>query len=305
LSSASIGALLARATLSPARLYFRSFPLRAGKLWVWDHIIRPYVGWRPITTEAVTVSGLRLQGQLSDTIHGAVYFFGMWEPALTRYLNQHLDEGDVLIDVGANVGVHTMLAAQRVGPTGRVHAIEASPRIHAILRANLAANGLHNVTTYNLAAADRAETVTLSLHDQNNLGTTTTRAEPSSAAVVRETVQAMPLPDIVPRADLRRARMIKIDVEGAEWSVLQGLAPVMAELRPDISIVVEVDREALASQGVSVAQFLEFFESRGYQAMRLPDHSAALCINGAPTDLVPVNRNFEMADLLFRRGGVR
>lgn len=223
-----MAALIAGLVARIYRLYVRRLPVSLGQLWIWNRIIRPYVGWRPIHTEAVTRTGLRLSGQLSDTVHNAVYFFGVWEPALTRCISEQLSEGDIFIDVGANVGVHAMHAAQRVGRSGRVHAIEASPTIARILRRNLARNGLdHVVVTHNVAASDRPGTLTVFLHDASNLGATTTQRdnlEASRRYVGEESVAALPLADIVPLDDLLRARMIKIDVEGAEWLVLQGLA---------------------------------------------------------------------------------
>ncbi len=304
LPNSALGLFLADIVAGPVRLFFRYGPGELGKLWVWDHVVRPYVTWRPIRKKAVTESGLRLSGELTDTIHSAVYFFGVWEPALTDYISEQLAEGDVFIDIGANVGVHAMHAAQRVGRSGRVHAIEASPTICAILRRNVAANGLDNVVIHNIAVTDRTETITVLLHDQTNLGGTSMLrgdAEGSVPHVARETVDARPLPDIVPMDDLRRAKIIKIDVEGAEWLVLQGFAPVMPELRHDVSIVMEVNRSALVDHGHSVKELLDFFDSRGYHAMRMPQHSAATCIRRAPPKFLPLTDDFEVADLVLRR----
>ena len=291
--------------LSPVfRFYFRSFPVATGKLWVWTRIVQPYIAWRPLRLEAITASGLRLWGPLSDYIHNSIYFFGVWEPALTRYITDHLVPGDVFIDIGANVGVHTMLAAQRVGVTGRVHAIEASSTIFAVLRENLAHNALTNVVTYNVAASDRAGKITVYLHDANNLGRTTIMphiAGASTAFSRSEEIEARPCSDIVPMEDLLRAKMIKIDVEGAEWLVLLGLAAVLPRLRDDVSIVVEVSHDALVEHGVSIAQLLELFSSRGYSGARVADHSAEMCIDGVSGELLSIPEHFNVMDLVFRR----
>lgn len=299
-----LGTMIARLISRPMSVYLRRFPISAGKLRVWDNLVRPYLSWRPIQVDAVTSSGLRLRGPLSDPIHSAVYFFGVWEPALTRFIADSLMPGDVFIDIGANVGVHSMLAGKCVGASGRVHAIEASPTIYAILLGNIARNGIENVKTYNIAVADRSGTIPVFLHDPSNLGHTTVlqvNAEDTARYTRQEMVEARPLPEIIPTADILRARMIKIDVEGAEWPVIQGFAHLLPQLRSDVIIVVEVSRYGLANHGISFQQFLDFFGEHGYRAAQLPDHSANLCIYNADLKLLPVAEDFEVADLVFRR----
>jgi FkbM family methyltransferase len=288
--------------LYPAlRLYFRSVPIKTGKLWVWNTLMRPYIIWRPAELEAETATGLRLRNTMSDVIHSALYFLGVWEPALTQYIARHLRPGDIYIDIGANVGVHAMHGAQRVGATGRVHAIEASPTIFGLLQSNIARNGLSNITAHNVAVSDHHGTLTVYLHGSGNLGLTTILQAVDTTSAQEETIEARPLAGIVPEADILNARLIKIDVEGAEWQVLQGMAALIPRLHEDVSLVVEVSRDALASHGISIAQFMSFFESHGYGATRLADHSAALCISGADAPPLPVPVDFEMADLVFRR----
>ena len=292
--------LLGSVVCRTLRLYFRHLPVTAGKLWLWNNIMRPYVIWRPVELEAHTATGLRLRNTMSDVIHSAIYFLGVWEPGLTQFIARQLQPGDIYIDIGANVGVHAMHGAQCVGPAGRVHAIEASPTIFALLQANIARNGLSNVVAHNVAVSDHHGTLTVFLHGADNLGLTTTlRAE--GAAAIEETIAAKPLPDIVPEDDILRAKLIKIDVEGAEWPVLQGMMHLLPRLREDVALVVEVSRDALASHGMTIAQFLALFESQGFSAMHLPDHSAALCISGDAAPPMPVPQDFEMADLVFRR----
>jgi FkbM family methyltransferase len=182
-------------------------------------------------------------------VHGFLYFFGVWEPTITAIYRAALRPGDVVVDVGANVGTHALLAAHLVGPTGHVHAVEASPWIHARLRQNLAANRVRNVTTYNLAATAEPGPVTVFLHDGSNLGGTTIVASEAAhlSAEQEAVVEGRPLPAIVPQAALLAARLIKIDVEGAEWLVAQGLRDVLPLLRPEVEILVEVKPEALAA----------------------------------------------------------
>ena len=78
---------------------------------------------------------------------------GVYEPELASFLRDHLRPGGVFVDVGANVGVFTVMAARMVGPSGRVIAIEASPRVYPYLAHNVRTNGLENVCARDCAAA--------------------------------------------------------------------------------------------------------------------------------------------------------
>src|SRR5205823_8966527 len=90
-------------------------------------------------------------GDTRDTIQQYIYYFGVWEPHLTRWIVRRLVCGDAFIDVGANVGYYSLLASKLVGTSGSVVAIEASPATFKILQSNLALNQVRNVRAMNVA----------------------------------------------------------------------------------------------------------------------------------------------------------
>jgi len=304
--SANKAVLLAlRTTCAGLQVFFRHAPGTRGKQWVWDRVVRPHILWRSFPIEATTRFGARLHGAFPDLVHSFVYFFGIWEPAITAIIRGALRPGDVMVDVGANVGMHSLLAAKLVGPAGRVHAIEASPGIFARLRRNLQANAAYNVIPHNLAATAVAGRVPIYLHDDTNLGGTTilTTEAVRSGAALEAMVKGRPLPDIVPPEDLLTARLIKIDVEGAEWLVVQGMAELLPQLRPDAEILLTLKRASLEAAGGSVEMLLALFARAGFQPFEVPNRAAAgfyiLDSHGKPA---PLQRaDFEVADIVFRR----
>lgn len=297
--------LALRTTCAGLQMFFRHAPGRRGKQWLWDRVVRPYILWRSFPIEASTRFGARLDGAFPDVVHSYVYFFGIWEPAITAIIRGALRPGDVMVDVGANVGMHSLLAAKLVGPGGRVHAIEASPGIFARLRRNLQANGAYNVIPYNLAVTAVAGRVPIYLHDETNLGGTTILAAEAarSGAPLEAMVKGRPLPEIVPLEDLLAARIIKIDVEGAEWMVVQGMADLLPQLRPDVEIIMEVKRAVLEDAGSTVEAMLALFAKAGFQAFDVPNLcGGATYIEEAKVPSAPLERlDFEMADIVFRR----
>ena len=135
-----------------------------------------------------------------------------------------------------------MLFAHLVGSSGSVHTIEVSPTIFGRLKANLDANKASNVKPYNMAVSNEAGQVTVFLHDETNTGGTTILASEAErvGAKAEATVETRRLRDIVPLEELLKAKLLKIDVEGAEWLVLLGIRDLFADLRPDVEILLEV-----------------------------------------------------------------
>lgn len=202
--------------------------------WAWDR-----VWWRPFAYTARTADGLRMRGHTTDLIQRYVYYFGRWEPTISGWFCGYVRPGDVVVDVGANVGWYTLLAAKLVGPTGRVIAVEASPSIAERLRSNVALNPAvaDRVTVFNCAAGDREGSVPIYLADAENTGKTSLLAV--TGATAEDTVPMKPLAAILDGVELSKVRVIKIDVEGAEPQVIAGLLPVAAKLPAGAAVLVE------------------------------------------------------------------
>jgi hypothetical protein len=110
---------------------------------------------------AAPLGGLRFACDLGDDIAREVCFTGMYAAQETGLLLGWLSAGGCFVDVGANWGYFTLIAAQRVGPRGRVIALEPDARMFAQLRDNVDRNGLAMVLPLALAAAERAGTARL------------------------------------------------------------------------------------------------------------------------------------------------
>src|SRR5262249_8755716 len=117
-----------------------------------------------------TLDGTRLAVDTQDLIQRYVYLFGVWEPHLTAWLRGRLRPGDTFVDVGANVGVFSVLASRLVGERGRVVSIEASPVFHERLLRQAELNGCGNLRAVNAAVADSRRTLTFVLASSRNMG---------------------------------------------------------------------------------------------------------------------------------------
>lgn len=258
-----------------ARAYVRHAPVSVGK----EAIVRGYLNeWlREHPREVVTRAGFgaRFRTDTQDLIQRYIYTFGMWEPPLTRWLQRTLRPGDTFVDVGANIGYYSLLASGLVGSPGRVVAIEAFPDFREVLSANIAMNGARNVRVAGEAVSDRAEVLRFTLASSANMGANSIVPYPGEAEAQAD-VPARTLPAILTSAELSGARVIKVDVEGAEGAVVRGLAPALGCLRPDAELAIEVTPERLAQLGDTAEQLLAALSEHGFHPYRLPnDYDAA------------------------------
>jgi FkbM family methyltransferase len=170
---------------------------------------------------------------------------GQWESFETALVQRLLRPGDVFLDIGANIGWYTLIAATIVGPTGRVHAFEPSHENFALLRRNVAHNRLRNVVLKNAAVADVSGRGTLFL-SPDNLGDH--RLYQSAQERPAEPVQTVSLADYFSkRSD--KVRLIKLDTQGSEARIFAGMpANFMAE-REIAALIIEYWPYGLAESG--------------------------------------------------------
>jgi FkbM family methyltransferase len=287
------------------RRYVRDAPGSLGKAVLAERYLNPHLREHPRRRVVETRSGARFAVDTQDLIQRYLYLFGVWEPHMTSWLRSRLRPGDGFIDVGANIGVFSVLASQLVGDEGRVVAIEASPVFHQRLLQEARLNECRNIRAINAAVSDGHKTLTFVLASSRNMGANSIVPYEGTAESTFE-IGALPLPELLAASEIENARVIKIDVEGAEGSVVRGLAPLLDKLRPDAEITVEVTPERMAQLGDSADALLEMMQRHGFHVYRLANDYAAgsypAALHGGPC--VPVRWRgpvVEESDLIFSR----
>jgi FkbM family methyltransferase len=185
--------------------------------------------------------------------------YGEWCDDEVFVLGQVISPGSVVIDVGANIGTHTVFFGNAVGPDGLVVAFEPQRLVFQTLCGNVALNGLTNVTCFMAAAGDAPGTLmfpTLDPRQTHNFGAVKAAADGHGEPV-----------DVVPidALGLRRCALIKVDVEGMETKVIAGARETIARCRPALFLendTVERSREVLES--VEAIGYKAFWHIAGY-----------------------------------------
>lgn len=166
-----------------------------------------------------------------------------------------------VLDLGANVGYYTLIAAHLVGPRGRVHAFEPDPESYDLLVKSVRLNGHTNVTTVCAAVADRAERGRLYL-DSGRWGQSLSERN-IAAPVGSVEVETVTLDGLLESGALGpRVDVIKIDVQGAEGLVRKGAGRLLQRDRPKILMELEPDR--LRNLGTDPLELLRAFVADGY-----------------------------------------
>lgn len=265
-----------RLPVMPVRAYIRHAPFALGKQALWDLIVS-HLWWLETTVNAETVFGARLRANGKDIVGKYLYYFGIWEPNLTHWMERRLQPGDLFVDVGANIGYYSHLASKLVGESGRVVSIEALPQIFKTLEHNLKANGLRNVRPVNAAVWHREEKLKMFADAQNPSGTTTLIHEWADHWNLQGEfeVDARTLSAILTEEEIKNVRLIKIDVEGAEWNVVSEMRSWLPSCRKEAEIIIEVAPDMLKTHGKTGQDMLDIFAELGYNAYEIANEYTA------------------------------
>lgn len=187
----------------------------------------------------VTSQGLRWRLDLRDNLQAVLYYAGRYEPATCRFLRRELRRGDVVLDVGANIGLHTLAAAKRLRQLGggRVIAVEPAGDSLAKLRTGAERNGLAAlVETIPAALGERAYEAALRRDSRYDAADAGVRSLHADGDVVQQ-VPVIRLDDWAREHGLDRLDLVKLDVEGSEPAALTGAARTLQRLRPRAILV--------------------------------------------------------------------
>jgi len=174
----------------------------------------------------------------SDTYVGrSLVEYGEWTEGEIDLILQILRPGDHVLDVGANIGSHSIPMAKRVAPNGLVHSFEPQPTLFQLLAANVVTNGLENVRLFNAAVGEKSGAIPMPDIDygkQSNFGSVSVErlTEAVNKSQSTQSHREMPVVTVDGVFKRRQLRLMKIDVEGMEAAVLKGAEGTISRCRP-------------------------------------------------------------------------
>jgi FkbM family methyltransferase len=202
-----------------------------------------------------------------DTIGQKITTDGIYEPEIARLLEHFLKPGMTFFDIGAHVGIFSLLAARLVGVGGQVHSFEADPWTFSLLKRNVERNHLRHVTANNLAVSDAEGTVSL-VYDQNQDFGGNSIAPTDSNVMGAIQVPAVSLDAYLGRKGISDIDCIKADIEGAEYLMLKGGERLFAQPnRP--TLIMEINEFQLAKIDTTPQDIYRFLRKFGYYIYKL------------------------------------
>lgn len=224
-----------------------------------------------------------------------------YEPQETELVEKTLHSGMTFVDVGANVGYFTVLAAKKVGPTGRVFSFEPEPHNFELLKRNVGANQLTNVAAHNAAVVDKPKEINMYLSaynygdhrivdsDDDSIRNTGRRHKTVSVGGVR-------LDDCLAAYE-KPIDIIKIDVQGAEYLVLKGMKQTLIA-NPGVLLLTEFWPWGMRLNGTDPDSYLDELRDLGFNAYQFDSDGSLVEASANVRDLAGPQ---EYTNLLFAR----
>jgi FkbM family methyltransferase len=211
----------------------------------------------------VDLDGFKLYVRMDDFFTGAVIAKARsYEPHVTAQVKRILRPGDVFVDIGANVGHFSMLAAHLVGPEGTVIAFEPLPTNCELIRLSMAENQFDNIRLYPYAVAEQAQIIEMLAEGTQSNARLAQTNDLGRKGARKWSIEAVVLDDFL--ADLPRIDLVKLDIEGAEPRAWQGMRQLIQCHRPYIVSEFFPDFIRLTSQ-IRPESFLEMLQQDGYE----------------------------------------
>jgi FkbM family methyltransferase len=182
--------------------------------------------------------GQKVELSLRDHIQQQLYFFGGFESEETAFFTHYIREGMTFVDVGANIGVYTLLGAKRVGAAGKVIAFEPVPATFRLLKRNVELNGWANVVLEQLGISQAEGVTEIYIPAYNNMGVPSI-GKFQNRSPWKETIpiRTVTLDRYASEHQIARVNLVKMDIQGAEIFALRGMRRLLSEppgVAPDL-----------------------------------------------------------------------
>jgi FkbM family methyltransferase len=248
---------------------------------------RRLLEWAATKRELVELTNFKMYvSPEDDYVGGSILREREYEPHLTRIFQQFVRPKMQVLDLGANMGYFSLLAASLVGSAGHVYSWEPSPENVKLLLASKQLNQFSNIEIVQAAAGAKSGLLKYFPNFSNGLVMQIGDERPEEA-VSAETVMALRVDDYIPRD--AKIGFIKIDVEGFEYEALNGALDTIGRNLPIIATEFS-PKALLRASGISGEEFLQFFVRLGYDMSVIDNY------NLAPGSVADALRRYESSD---------
>jgi FkbM family methyltransferase len=199
---------------------------------------------------------------LDSDIGKPLYYEGGFEMDEMHLLRKIIKPKDVVIDIGANVGIHSLFMAN-LAYDGEIFSIEPFDKNFALLEKNTSVAKNGNIKTFNIGLADKEETKEMNIFEDYAYNSFVNPERKKLIGTRKIHVETL---DIFARKNnIKKIDLIKLDTEGYEFPIIQGASSILSS--PDKPLIVmEINKENIKPLHLTQKKVIDFVESFGYQA---------------------------------------
>lgn len=202
------------------------------------------------------IDGFKIYTDKNDDDNFTIYGFEQHKD-LISLIKQYVKKGDVVLDIGANVGKVSLLLARQVGETGKVFCFEPEQNNFNLINKNISVNNFNNVTVLKYAVTDKCEKTLLKISDACTTHQVCTETnEPS------QEIESVSIDEYF--KNFERIDFMKIDAEGSEPKVIRGMKKTIAK-NPQLKFVIEYNARILESLNIDRIKYVDDLVSLGFQ----------------------------------------
>ena len=215
------------------------------------------------------VHGHKMYLDEADSLH--LSWGGSHEPFETQFFEDNVKPGDIIVDIGANIGYYTLYFAKKVTNQGHVYAFEPDPVNFELLNKNIEINKYKNITAINKAVSNTNEIIKLYICNENR-GDHRTYDSHEGRDFVE--INAAHLDDYFSDSE-RQIDLIKMDIQGAEFKAVQGMAGILKKSR-NVKLVIEFWPYGLALAGADAKDLYSLLEELGFSIFEISEKSRSV-----------------------------
>lgn len=221
----------------------------------------------------------------NGTVDNEIFLQGVYEPSFLKILHHQLEEGDTFVDIGANIGQHSLFASRAIGDTGKVIAFEPVPKIYNQFKRSVERNGFKNIQIHNLACGDEDKDSFIYTSSSNMGGSSILF---SSHGRVEEKIKIVRGDTYLQQEN--KIDLIKIDVEGYEYEALLGIRGTLEKHKP--KLIIEYSYDAYKTLGGNRAEnILSILFSLGYKLIDIDNNNREIILTENGDNLKYFNDN--------------
>ncbi len=238
---------------------------------------------------SVTVNDCKLEVIPGDLgISAELLLFNTHEPVATQLFLKFVKPGFTCIDIGSNIGYYACLESKIVGKDGKVFSIEPSPLNYKYLEKNLKNLNTENFEIFNFAFGDKDGEVKFAVSDRSNWSRIVKDDEPTD--LINDNIKIITVPiktidTFVSENKIEKIDLIRMDVEGFELSIYDGMKETIKKFKP----LLQIEIHNLIIGNKKTVQFLQSLKSDDYQTKFYLEKDMDLPIIGSLEDVKTTN----------------